>query len=68
LGTGCFDQDGSVAEYSTTLDSRLAEVSPMFRQPFPFIIGEVFKIKDGKIRQIEAMLMASHLGWNLAGK
>ena len=53
---GYFDHDGSVAKMSETLDDEMVEVSPMFRQPFSFIIGEIFKIKDGKIRQIEAVL------------
>jgi hypothetical protein len=53
---GYFDHDGSVAKYSETLDHKMVDVSPTFRQPFSFIIGEIFKIKDGKIRQIEAVL------------
>ena len=28
----------------------------MLRQPFSFYIAEVFKVVDGKIRQIEAVL------------
>jgi hypothetical protein len=59
---GYFDHDGSVAKYSTTLDKKMTDVSPTFRQPFSFIIGEIFKIKDGKIRQIEAVLMAVPYG------
>lgn len=53
---GYFDHDGSVAKMSQTLDGKLVDVSPMFRQPFSFYIAEIFKIKDGKIRQIEAVL------------
>ena len=59
---GYFDHDGSVAKMSTTLDGKLTDVSSTFRQPFSFIIGEIFKIKDGKIRQIEAVLMAVPYG------
>ena len=59
---GYFDHDGSVAKMSETLDGKLVDVSPMFRQPFSFIIGEVFKIKDGKIRQIEAVLTSVPFG------
>ena len=59
---GYFDHDGSVAKMSETLDGKLVDVSPMFRQPFSFIIGEVFKIKDGKIRQIEAVLTTVPFG------
>lgn len=29
---------------------------PTFRQPFSFYIAEVFKVVDGQIRQIEAVL------------
>ena len=28
----------------------------MFRQPFSFFIAEIFKVRDRKIRQIEAVL------------
>jgi len=59
---GYFDHDGSVAKMSTTLDGKLTDVTSTFRQPFSFIIGEVFKIKDKKIRQIEAVLMAVPYG------
>ena len=59
---GYFDHDGSVAKMSETLDGKLVDVSSMFRQPFSFIIGEVFKIKDGKIRQIEAVLTTVPFG------
>ncbi len=56
FGFGYFDHDGSVAKMPETLDGKLVDVSPMFRQPFSFMIAEIFKIKDGKIRQIEAVL------------
>jgi hypothetical protein len=59
---GYFDHDGSVAKMSTTLDGKLIDVPSSFRQPFSFIIGEVFKIVDGKIRQIEAVLMTVPYG------
>jgi hypothetical protein len=61
-GFGYFDHDGSVAKMSTTLDGKLTDVTGTFRQPFSFIIAEIFKIKDGKIRQIEAVLMAVPYG------
>ena len=57
-GFGYFDHDGSVETMSVTLDDAAQDVSSMFRQPFSFIIAEIFKIKEGKIRQIEAVLMA----------
>ena len=45
-----------------TPDHKLVDVSPMFRQPFSFIIAEIFKVKDGKIRQIEAVLTSVPYG------
>lgn len=61
-GFGYFDHDGSVETMSVSLDNATEAVSPMFRQPFSFIIAEVFKVVDGKIRQIEAVLMAVPYG------
>ena len=57
-GFGYFDHNGSVEKMSVTLGDDLQDVSPAFRQPFSFIIAEIFKIKKSKIRQIEAVLMA----------
>jgi hypothetical protein len=51
-----FDHNGTVPKFSRTLDHQLVDVDPMFRQPFSFYIAEVFKVVDGKIRQIEAVL------------
>jgi len=45
-----------VPKFSRTLDHQLVDVDPMFRQPFSFYIAEVFKVVDGRIRQIEAVL------------
>lgn len=45
---GYFDHDGAVNESLT--------------QPYSLIIGEIFKIMDGKIRQIEAVLMTVPYG------
>ena len=56
FGWGYFDHDGSVEKMSVTLDGKTQDVTGMFRQPFSFYIAEIFKIKDGKIRQIEAVL------------
>ena len=39
-----------------TPDRKLADVAPVFRQPISFYIAEVFKVVDGNIRQIEAVL------------
>jgi hypothetical protein len=56
FGWGYFDHDGSVEMMSVTLDDEMTDVGKMMRQPFSFYIAEIFKIKDGKIRQIEAVL------------
>lgn len=56
FGWGYFDHNGTPEKMSRTLDHQLADVPAMFRQPFSFYIAEVFKIVDGKIRQIEAVL------------
>jgi hypothetical protein len=62
FGWGYFDHDGSAAKMQTTLDGKVTDVDKSFRQPFSFIIAEIFKIKDAKIRQIEAVLMAVPFG------
>ncbi len=56
FGWGYFDHNGTPKKFSRTLDKQLVDVAPMFRQPFSFYIAEVFKVVDGKIRQIEAVL------------
>jgi len=56
FGWGYFDHDGTHAKFSRTLDHQLVDVAPTFRQPVTFYIAEVFKVMDGKIRQIEAVL------------
>jgi hypothetical protein len=56
FGWGYFDHNGSVAKFSRTLDHAQADVAQSFRQPVTFYIAEVFKVVDGQIRQIEAVL------------
>jgi hypothetical protein len=56
FGWGYFDHNGTAAQMSRTLDHQMVDVAPAFRQPFSFYIAEVFKVMDGKIRQIEAVL------------
>ncbi len=51
-----FDHNGTAAKFTNTPDRRLADVAPTFRQPISFYIAEVFKVVDGNIRQIEAVL------------
>jgi hypothetical protein len=58
FGWAYFDHNGSVGKMSRTLDGALVDVAPMFRQPFSFYIAEAFKIVNGQIRQIEAVLTA----------
>ncbi len=45
-----------MAKFSRTPDHQMADVPQTFRQPITFYIAEVFKVMDGKIRQIEAVL------------
>ncbi|GAA0271529.1 hypothetical protein GCM10009127_09700 [Alteraurantiacibacter aestuarii] len=52
---GFFDHAGAVPEYGRP-DGTVQPVSGPFSQPFSFVIAEVFKIRDGRIRQIEAVL------------
>jgi hypothetical protein len=56
FGWGYFDHDGTHAKFSRTLDHKEADVASTFRQPITFYIAEVFKVTDGNIRQIEAVL------------
>jgi hypothetical protein len=56
FGWGYFDHSGVPAKFSRTLDHQLVDVAQSFRQPSSFYIAEVFKVVDGKIRQIEAVL------------
>ncbi|MBX5463778.1 MAG: hypothetical protein IRZ28_22160 [Steroidobacteraceae bacterium] len=56
FGWGFFDHNGTAAKFSRTLDKQLVDVATTFRQPSSFYIAEVFKVMDGKIRQIEAVL------------
>ncbi len=56
FGWGYFDHDGTPEKMSRTLDRTPVDVAASFRQPFSFYIAEVFKVVDGQIRQIEAVL------------
>lgn len=56
FGWGYFDQNGSVPKFSRTLDHKQVDVPRMFQQPITFYLAEVFKVMDGRIRQIEAVL------------
>jgi hypothetical protein len=57
FGWGYFDHNGTVAKFTNTPDhSKIADVPQTFRQPITFYLAEVFKVVDGNIRQIEAVL------------
>ncbi|MEJ1962082.1 MAG: hypothetical protein WDO56_11290 [Gammaproteobacteria bacterium] len=53
---GYFDHNGTHKKFTRTLDHTEADVAQTFQQPITFYIAEVFKVMDGKIRQIEAVL------------
>ncbi len=50
-----FDHNGTVRK-NTLVDGSVRTIGPPFDRPYTFLIFELFKIKDGKIRQIEAVL------------
>jgi len=50
-----FDHNGTVRK-NTLVDGTTRTVGPPFDRPYTFLIFELFKIKNGKIRQIEAVL------------
>jgi hypothetical protein len=56
FGWGYFDHNGTPTQMPNTPDHKLVDVPASFRQPITFYIAEVFKVTDGKIRQIEAVL------------
>jgi hypothetical protein len=57
FGWGYFDHNGTVAKFTNTPDpNKVSDVAQTFRQPMTFYIAEVFKVVDGNIRQIEAVL------------
>jgi hypothetical protein len=51
-----FDHAGTVKTVTMT-DGTTFDVPPPFDTPYTFLIGELFKIKDGKINRIEAVLL-----------
>jgi hypothetical protein len=62
-----FDHAGNVASY-TKPSGEVVPVRAPFRRPLTFMIGELFKIQSGRIRQIEAVLLevpyGMPSGWN----
>ena len=51
-----FDHAGDIDSY-TLPDGTVVPVGGAFRRPLTFMIGELFKIVNGNIRQIEAVLL-----------
>jgi hypothetical protein len=54
FGWGYFDHSGGPETFDPSKDSESTVTT--FRQPFSFYIAEIFKVIDGEIRQIEAVL------------
>ena len=50
-----FDHNGTVRK-NTLVDGTVRTIGAPFDRPYTFLIFELFKIKNGKIRQIEAVL------------
>ena len=50
-----FDHNGQTKEY-TEPDGKVVQINAPFTHPLTFEIAEIFKIKSGKIRQIEALI------------
>jgi hypothetical protein len=53
-----FDHSGRIKSVPLT-DGTTLHVPPPFDTPYSFLIAELFKIKDGKITQIEAVLLTT---------
>lgn len=61
-----FDHSGRIKTVRRT-DGTMAKVPPPFDTPYTFLIAELFKIRDGRIAQVEAVLLptpyAMPSGW-----
>lgn len=61
-----FDHSGRIKTVQRT-DGTIAKVGPPFDTPYTFLIAELFKIRDGRIAQVEAVLLptpyAMPSGW-----
>jgi hypothetical protein len=51
-----FDHSGRIKSVKRT-DGTIATVPPPFDTPYTFLIAELFKIRDGRIAQVEAVLL-----------
>jgi hypothetical protein len=56
FAAGFFDHDGTLRK-NTWVDGSVHTIGAPFDRPFTFCLFELFKIKGGKIRQIEAVLV-----------
>lgn len=61
LSVLALQHDGRL-EAMTLSNGEVRPIAQMFRKPFQFTAGEVFKIKDGKIHQVEAVLISVPYG------
>ena len=61
-----FDHSGRIKTVQRT-DGTIAKVGPPFDTPYTFLIAELFKIRDGRIAQVEAVILptpyAMPSGW-----
>ena len=53
-----FDHSGRIKTVQRT-DGTMAKVAPPFDTPYTFLIAELFKIRDGRIAQVEAVLLST---------
>lgn len=56
FAAGFFDHNGTVRQ-NKLVDGTVRTIGPPFDRPFTFCLFELFKVKNGKIRQIEAVLL-----------
>lgn len=56
-----FDHSGRIKSVKRT-DGTIAKVPPPFDTPYTFLIAELFKIRDGRIAQVEAVLLPTPYG------
>ena len=53
-----FDHSGRIKQVRRT-DGTMAKVGPPFDTPYTFLIAEMFKVRDGRIAQVEAVLLTT---------
>ncbi len=63
----CFDHRGNVSHY-TRPDGTQVEVPAMFRRPFTFEVAELFRIENGRIRQVEGVVFEAPYGMSTGWK